>query len=50
LDSRIDTKELETLYRTAKGQFLALHRIMIRLGLVNTKERIDIYDLTKTSN
>ena len=39
-------EEIKSMYRNAKGQFLFLHRIMIRHGLVGEKERIQIYDLT----
>jgi hypothetical protein len=38
--------ELKNLYRNVKGQFLFLHRIMIRHGLVGEQERIIMYDLT----
>lgn len=44
------TDELKNLYRNVKGQFLFLHRIMVRHGLVGDKERIQIYDLTKKEN
>lgn len=39
-------EEIKSMYRNVKGQFLFLHRIMIRHGLVGEKERIQIYDLT----
>ena len=47
MEGGVTLKELQDLYRNAKGHFLYLHRIMIRLGLVGDKERIQIYDLTK---
>lgn len=43
----ISPQELQEAYRHAKGNFLFLHRLMVRLGLVGDKERIQIYDLTK---
>ena len=39
-------EEIQSMYRNVKGQFLFLHRIMIRHGLVSDRERIQIYDLT----
>lgn len=39
-------EEIKSMYRNVKGQFLFLHRIMVRHGLVGEKERIQIYDLT----
>jgi len=43
---RLTDDELKNLYRNVKGQFLFLHRIMVRHGLVGDKERIVVYDLT----
>ncbi|MDH5252429.1 MAG: hypothetical protein OEW25_03805 [Nitrospira sp.] len=43
---RLTEDELKNLYRNVKGQFLFLHRIMVRHGLVGDKERIVVYDLT----
>lgn len=50
MENGITLEELKLLYRNARGNFLTLHRIMCRLGLVNDKERIQIYDLTKKVN
>jgi hypothetical protein len=48
MEDRVDitVEEIKNLYRNVKGQFLFLHRIMIRHGLVSERERIMIYDLT----
>lgn len=43
---QLTVDELKSLYRNMKGQFLFLHRIMVRHGLVNERERIIVYDLT----
>jgi hypothetical protein len=43
----VSQDDLQNAYRHAKGNFLYLHRIMVRLGLVGEKERIQIYELTK---
>ncbi len=42
----LTVEEIKSMYRNVKGQFLFLHRIMIRHGLVSERERIMIYDLT----
>jgi hypothetical protein len=47
LKSPPSESELSGAYRSAKSTFLQLHRIMIRLGLVSDRERIEIYDLTR---
>ena len=49
-EPRLTLDEIKSLYRNVKGQFLFLHRIMIRHGLVSEQERIVIYDLTKKVN
>lgn len=41
-------EELIGAYRAAKSTFLQLHRIMIRLGVVSDRERIAIFDLTRS--
>lgn len=46
VEPRLTLDEIKSLYRNVKGQFLFLHRIMVRHGLVSDKERIMIYDLT----
>lgn len=46
VEPRLTADEIKNLYRNVKGQFLFLHRIMVRQGLVGEKERIMIYDLT----
>lgn len=50
VEPHLTLDELKNLYRNVKGQFLFLHRIMIRNGLVGEKERIQIFDLTKKVN
>ena len=50
LELRLKLEEIKSLYRIAKGQFLFLHRIMVRHGLVSDKERMMIYDLTNKHN
>ena len=35
-------------YRASKSTFLQLHRMMIRLGHVSDRERIAIFDLTRS--
>lgn len=50
LEPHLTLEELKLLYRNARGNFLTLHRIMCRLGIVSDQERIQIYDLTKKVN
>lgn len=50
MENGLTVQEMKDLYRNVKGQFLFLHRIMVRQGLVSDKERIQIYDLTNKPN